>query len=70
MTARQQLSNLGFGSGMRRRFSLYRKLNVTISIPRSASAVAKTTMKPLVWSAPAPCPRINVTPARLAVAAG
>jgi len=30
----------------------------------------KATMKPLIWSAPAPCPRINVTPARFPVAAG
>ena len=48
ITARQQASNLSFGSGIRRLCSLYRKLKVTTSMPRAANPVAKFTIKALV----------------------
>jgi hypothetical protein len=47
---------------------MYGKLNVTVEIPRCARAPAKSTMKSLVWGAPAPWPSTRVNGVAGAVA--
>src|SRR5919198_1476454 len=54
---------------MRRRCSVYKKLNVATSRPSADSALAKSTMNALRWPAPAPCPSISVAPTAGAPAA-